>query len=278
MTASLPNEPDAALESPVGLSQEEAGPVRQPAPRFGLVRFASPSFLLLALFVFPLPWIQIQCVSERVPSDAPPEPQTKDDKIPVGLLPLRDEEPMCTESGLQAALGTCTIPSKSEDTSKQEAELAAHLSASPMMAAWPALVGGALAALFQPVGRRQRWAVSVCVAAALLLLGAQVLIHFPIVRAMEKDAASRSPPEPAAEQPPAEPRGAHFYGIDSDGKRYWIRHGVRAAYTLWFYVAVLGVLAPLALCAFEGWRDRRRTKATAPPSEPCEPGSPARSP
>src|SRR5579859_4030305 len=69
-------------------------------------RFASPSTLIFALLLFPLPWIQLQCEGPR----NPPKLLTRAG-IPRPLaeliMPSDNVVVMITQSGWQAARGQC---------------------------------------------------------------------------------------------------------------------------------------------------------------------------
>jgi hypothetical protein len=239
-------------------------------------RLGSLSFLLLALFMFPLPWIRIQCDEKRVPLDAPPAAQGNRVKLVHILLPRQSAETLFSQSGLQAARATCSAHGEGEDARKAEEEAAAGMSASPLMLAWPVFVlGGALAGFLLPTGRRRLATVGACAAVALLLLTAQAFIGFPLEQLMEKTAVEQSSTEPP--QDTTKPRSLFdtIGQVISDGRH--IRYVMYSTYTPWFYLAVVGVVAPLVLTFFEGWADRRRQR-TAPAIQPCEPESPVRSP
>src|SRR5262249_42707386 len=108
---------------------------------------------------------------------------------------------------------------------------------------------------------------------ALLLVGAQSLIDFPLVVAWE----SANARQPAAEQSPAQDRddgGNRGEFVTRGGRVYRVRHFVCAAYTPWFALAVLGTGWALFLTGVERWHDRRC--GAAPP--PCEPDTRIRSP
>src|SRR5438105_367622 len=76
-----------------------------------LRRFASPSALLLALLLFPLPWVEIQCAGNPSNSRAKllMQKQNVPDWVTDRLLSWGEERKTWTwlrQSGLQAALGS----------------------------------------------------------------------------------------------------------------------------------------------------------------------------
>lgn len=252
MTCPDPHEDVAVAEPPSDTHNREVRAVL-------LRRIASPSYLLLALLMFPLPWVKVQCAHDE-PAASPLLVRARPGKLSHRLLPRSDTETLVSQSGLQAALGTCSIPDPGQDSTKKEKELAAHMSASPLMAAWGALVlGGWLAGFLLPLGRLRLAAVGACAAAAVLLLAAQVHVGFPIETALEDGGAGPPPAEPARD-------------TGRDGAFY-------SAYTPWLFVAALSPAWALLLTGLEWRRDRRRRRAEGLAARPaCEPDSPVRSP
>jgi hypothetical protein len=163
------------------------------------------------------------------------------------------------QSGLQAALGTCTVNPEVDEPAKMERLAVAAMRGSRWLAAWPALVlAGLLGGLLLPAGRWRRRVVGGFAAAAVLLLAWQVLLGFPLDAAMRTLFADDLARQAAADYNRRE-------------------GGIYLTYTPWFALAVLGTAGALLLTGLEWWRDRRRAEAAAVP-ESCEPDSPVRSP
>jgi hypothetical protein len=222
-----------------------------PTGRLALRRLASPSCLWLALLMFPLPWVEIQC--ERNPPTSSP-PGTLEGLFEVESirrqLPGREAETMATQSGLQAALGTCTTMAQGNEAAEKERELAEAMSPSPLMMVWPVVVvAGAVAGFVLPNGQRRLLAIGVCAAAALLMLLAQIVIGFPIA-ALAKDPPDRQPPEPEQVQ----------------NSSQFDRFTMYATYTPWFILVVMLTGGALVMTAVD-WRRSR-----------CEPDPPVASP
>lgn len=223
-------------------------------------RFASPSCLLLALLMFPLPWVQVQCLKKTSPGLPSPGTRANPLEVIYGLLPRWEGVTLLTQSGLQTVLGTCSANPQMDDPAKVEQEAGAAMRPSRWMAAWPVLVlGGILAGLLLPARRRQMLAVAACAGAALLLLAAQVLVGFPLEAAMRQLFA-----EDLAKQAAGEANA-------NEGVIY-------LTYTYWFFLAVLGTGGALVLTGLEWRRDRRRGTDTVPGPAPSEPDWPVRSP
>jgi hypothetical protein len=197
--------------------------------------------------MFPLPWIEIQCESGSTSSSPPGTFWSIVDAIRQ-VLPWREAKTVVTQSGYQAALGTCSSTAAGEEAARVERELAEAMSPSPLMAIWPALVlAGALAGFLLPNGRCRLAVMGICAAAALQLLLLQNAMGFPLPVAIEKDAASRGRSNP-------------------------FDQGLYATLSPWFGLAVLGTGGALVFVGLE-WRQERR-KARVPVPEPCEPDPP----
>ena len=120
-----------------------------------LWRFASPTTLLFALILFPLPWVEIQC-----PSKNSPPPGSLQAKLPAWLVgPLYEKhDPVLTQSGLQAVSGGWQHsdpkwPETPEGVKVGHA-LSAAMSRAPLLASWPALLlGGIVAGWTMPLRR-----------------------------------------------------------------------------------------------------------------------------
>jgi hypothetical protein len=259
MTCPDPHEADAAPELPDDTHGGQAGP--QPAGRPWLRRIAAPSYLLLALLMFPLPWVQIQCIKQAAPSTPPAVDRIKPLEMISRLLPRWDARTLLSQSGLQAACGTCWVNPEVNDPAEVERQWVAAMRASFLMALWPAvMLGGVVAGLLLPTGRRRRWAVGGCAAAALLLVFAQVLAGFPVEDAWRK----------------LDPEG---YEKQAAGTADLKEGAICRTYTYWFLLAVLSTGWALVLTGLEWRRDRRRRRAEGLPAPPaCEPDSPVRSP
>jgi hypothetical protein len=210
--------------------------------------------------MFPLPWVQVQCLKQASPSLPAPGSRANAMKVIYGLLPRWDGVTILTQSGLQAALGTCSANPETNDPQASEREAGRAMSASPLMAVWPLLVvGGIVAGLRLPAGRGRLLAVAACAGAALALLIAQVVTGFPLEEAMRKLFAEDLEKQAAGTANPQE------------GMIY-------LTYTYWFFLAVLGTGGALVLTGLEWRRGRRRRADAVPAPQPREPDSPARSP
>jgi hypothetical protein len=196
--------------------------------------------MLLALLLFPLPWIDFQC--ERNPqnragrpmlaSGAPPAVQRTWQWLVDHFGPARPGwETMISQSGLEAALGKYSGDARKISTRFAD-DFDARLTSSPLMILLPTfLLVGAVAGFFVRPGVAQRLLMTICALAALGLLGAQIIVGFPmeqtILEMLHSETARRSSPQSSA--------GFHF------------------KYTFWFGLALCGVLASAIMSVAQVW-------------------------
>jgi hypothetical protein len=231
----------------------EAIPLLPPALARLLRRFGSPSALLLALLLFPLPWVEIQCGSRSSPGPPPPGAKPNPVEILYNLIPWREAVTPFTQSGWQAVEGTCTVNPELNDPEKGRREMNEAMSGSLPLAAYPfVLFVGILAGLRMPCDRRRRLVVGLCAAAVLGLLLWQVAVGFPLDTGMRKLFA--------------EDLEKQAQGNTKEGVIY-------ITYTPWFVLAVLSVAGALFLSAAEEWHARRRRRAAERPAAEPEPVS-----
>jgi hypothetical protein len=217
-----------------------------------LRRLGSPACLLLALLLFPLPWVEIRCSATK-PTVGP---GAAGQGVPViyTVLPHWDSVTQFSQTGWQAAQGTCTINrdadigTRPEEAAAEERKAIAAMQWSALMTAYPLVVfAGALAGLVLPIGRGRRWVVAACSAAALALVLAQVKVGFPLEHAMYTIYAKELS-EIAAK------------GNKADTV-------IHIQYTPWFLMAVLALFVVLGLTGLEWWLLRRARETAAARSE-----------
>ena len=209
-----------------------------------LWRFASPSTLLFALLLFPLPWVEIQC-----PSKQSPPAGSIQAKLPAWMVQpfYQKHDPVLAQSGLQAVYGGWrhSDPSwpKNPDQVRDRDALNAAMSTAPALALWPGLlVGGIVVGCLMPVGWRQRTIIGMCAATALLIAMYHRLAGFPLedayrsvmVEEIDREAQKRGDPPPTPQE------------IRTEMKE-WTR------YTAWFWLAQYATALSLAMLAAEWW-------------------------
>ena len=230
--------------------------IRVPRIRDRFWRFASPSTLVLALLLFPLPWMQIQCTGLRNPQTAltrigVPKP------VAEFVAPSQDVIVIITQSGWQAARGECARDgdwdrqlrqSKASDRADDrqiaqqweqvEQAVRANLRPAPLMTAYPIVMLAAIAlGIAAAPGRRRIPLLALPIVTALGLVGLQHVEEFPLVAAYrgvpweQLDAQGGKPP----------PTPAEFEET--------IARDVR--YTHWFWLAQYLTVAALGLVLAE---------------------------
>jgi len=147
---------------------------------------------------------------------------------------------MLSQSGLDAALGRYSGNARKISDRFAE-DFDARLTSSPLMILLPLfLLLGAIAGFFVRPGVTQRLMLTTCAVSALGLLGAQIILGFPleqtILEMMQSETARRSSPQSSA--------------------------GFRFKYTFWFGLALCGVLVSvIGLAAQECARIKARLKS-----------------
>jgi hypothetical protein len=211
--------------------------------------------MLLALLLFPLPWVEIQCPA---PNNLIQKGTTRtwqrwrNDP----LSPLRGESfSLFTQSGAQAVAGSWSnaepVPEDEGAVDRMKREtfernLNAHPNSAPWLALYPVLLlVGAAVGFWSPLGRRRRRIVAICAGAALLLALVPLVVGFPL----ENSWYSITPAE-WGEEPPADPEKA----------RLEMRSMIRA--TGWYWFAQAALVGCLLVLLVE-WR----TNAWSPPSD-----------
>jgi hypothetical protein len=198
-----------------------------PAPREGeflaekrsrLPVFVSPSFLVLSLLMFPLPWIELRCNA-----------------------PVAGKKVMLSQSGLQAAYAGVTLdPSldayvtqtrkKQEEAARLSPEFHARpseLLPAPLMMLFPFLiVAGVITSLAMKTRARDEVIVE-CAGMGLLLIALQVGIGFPL-----EDIVSKVALHDLAE---------YRIGAATDAALESARYNTE--YTLWFWLALVFLAA-----------------------------------
>ena len=234
-----------------------------PSHRGRIWRFASPSTLLLALLLFPLPWMQIQCTGLRNPPTALTRVGVP--KAVAEFVAPSHDIVIITQSGWQAARGEC-VRDADWDRKLQESQASdndddrrigqtweqvehavrASLHSSPLMAAYPIVM---LAAIVLGValapGRRRVPLMVLLIVAALALVCLQHIAGFPLVQAYRQVPWEQLDPQPGKAPPTPEE-------FDQT-----VARDVR--YTHWFWLAQYLTFAALALVLAEACFVRPRT-------------------
>lgn len=208
-------------------------------------RLVSPSTFLLALLLFPLPWVDIAC-----PGLKPETPKAlKESGVPPSVyepfLPQSGSVSIWTQSGLQAAFGErwSLIEQEPSDFGEQRAKqwkridqaLTARLHGSPWMALYPfILLAGILAGLGMRMGGRRRMGIAGCAITSLLLVFVQTRIGFPVEQAYWS-----IPWEAVLDDPQSAPKRPEDH--------------LAIEYTAWFWLAQLSVAGGLILVMIEGY-------------------------
>jgi hypothetical protein len=225
---------------------DDSGLVPQPSPWPTLVqrawpaarRFLPPSGLLLALLMFPLPWVELQC--EKDARKRPPRPPTKaaTPALPQGVwqwflahfLPSnREWGTVLSQSGLQAARARYSGDAR-QISDRFEKDFNAKLTWSPLMALLPVILcAGFLSGLLLRAKHGRRIVLTACTLAALGLFVGQIAAGFPMEKTfleMLQEDLKRNGPTQVAEVS-------------------------RIRYTFWLGLAVCGVLAAAFALASE---------------------------
>ena len=229
--------PQAQLIPPAGAPIPVATAGWAPAPRprpSGFWRFLSPSFLVFAMILFPLPWVDIRC-------------------SPNGGL--AGGKSIVTQSGLEAAYGGYTQNPEMAAAAASEPANDSNLSGtiygatiypSPLMCLYPvaALLGiGFALAVRAPAARRVL--VGLCALGAFGLLAAQSVGGFPIVGSLLRGIKQVADKEAASGN-----------GKDAIRVAPLIAAGFDIAYTPWLWLSFVADLAAVAAVGAE-WAARR---------------------
>ncbi len=239
-----------------------------------LWRFGSPSTLLFALLLFPLPWIEIQCPSFMTgkndichPSKSASAPQPVETgpqtELPdwMGSIWLSLFGPrrsvLISQSGFQGIGGWWSYGGDIDEDKPQAVrlrrELDVGMTGAPLLGVYfGVLLLGCVAGFAMNPGRRRREVVAAAAAGALLLVAIQFWIGFPL-----DDAYGRVPWQTVLEEP------ERF-----KGDRTSLREDT--GYTAWFWMAQGSLVIALLLQPAEWWLGRRRGKKAAeePAGEP----------
>lgn len=219
-----------------------------------LWRFASPSMLLFALLLFPLPWIEIQCDEffgkpNLLRQAGVPAP------VADVLYPAKQVNVYYRQSGWQVARGTYTVVpvdnlSAEEAVRRQrfERELSASLQGSWLLAAYPlVLLSGAGIGMAVPLSRRRTLLVAAFALLALALVGIQVIEEFPLQQAYRELPWEHIMSDAGAKR------------VAADEVEDMIHELIR--FTSWFWLAHFFTLACLLLLVVEAWLRRRARRA-----------------
>jgi len=140
-------------------------------------RWVSPSTLVLALLVAPMPWIEVHCTSKNQAGET------------TTLV--------MTVSGLQAAVGGVSCNGKSEiNPDKASGWMQLYL---------VIVVAGILLGYRMRMGKARCVALSMCAGTALVALGLAILFHFGMM-----DAVKAALQTPAPAPPRTRPGGGGF--------------------------------------------------------------------
>lgn len=240
-------------------------------------RFASPTTLLFALLLFPLPWIEIQCPGfmsgkndmqfkpvavTPAPAQPAPAPSTAPDwEVPEWLGGIvwffigPRRAVLVSQSGLQAACGWWSYGGEIDETKPQAARLRNAIDAGMYGSRWLAvyfwvLLAGIVAGLALRPGRRRMLVLGTIAAGAMLLAFIPLVIGFPL-----EQAYCEVPWNAVVEDPSALPR------LAPDVLRQDI------GYTAWFWMAQIAVGVVLLLQPAEWWfvhRRRAETRSNTP--------------
>jgi hypothetical protein len=219
-----------------------------------LWRFASPSTLLFALLLFPLPWVEIQCPSKQ----SPPAGSIQAKLPPWMVEPFyQKHDRLMTQSGLQAIYGGWRHSDPKWPQNPKEVNAANALRAAmpgaPLMTMWPGLLlGGIVAGCTMHLGRWRVIVTSTCAATALSVAVCQRAAGFPLEHAYRsciveeemQEAQKTGKPPPTPEE------------INEAMKEL-------TRYTAWFWLAQYAVALCLAMSAAEWWWLRKQCHEAA---------------
>lgn len=190
-----------------------------------LFRFGSPSFLVLALLMFPLPWINVSCKGTKVGS----------------------------QSGLQAAYGgfSTKVPERKTSKSKDRPSFW-----SPWMLIYGILIVAGVAAGYKLHSHSKRLLIMTGITScAFLCLLIQVMIGFPPERVVQSIMKEVQDVEAKQEARAASDR--YVYGSETNTLLDFDLTGLAMLdfrFTLWFYVAFLGTTWHFSVWPMSGTR------------------------
>jgi hypothetical protein len=233
-------------------------------------RFGSPSALLFALILFPLPWIEIQCpgfldsekttILKKRPEEkthAPAKAQSSGPNLSGWLGkflpgPGAQKAILVQQSGLQAAIGSWSFGSEVNGESLQTSRLSAEMDAGTapswrMIGYGLVLVVGVAAGYWSRNSRRRCAIVGLCALTALGLGVTERLSGFPLEHAFRQIRWANVLAD-TSKIPPS------MDGVLKEDLRY----------TLWYFLAQAMLSASLALAALEWWLLRRRVDLLVP--------------
>jgi hypothetical protein len=193
----------------------------------------SPSLLLMALVLFPLPWIEVRC---------------------NGPVTANGPRVVAEQSGWQAARGTVSerplVESFGSETERKEWRAKVEKADGEVSASWCAAIFAALAAagllggVLLRAGERRRAVVMACgLGAGLVLLG-QMWAGFPVERELQR-------------AQPGEVRVGEWFTIKSSGPP-----ALEVRYTVWLWLSVVAVLGAGGVAAAELRPLRQRVRKT----------------
>jgi len=204
------------------------------------LRFATPGQLLICVILFFMPWIEIQCpmpdlgnpnIFGPAGGEPPKKASTKDMKY-TSLL---------TQTGLQIATGeyTMTDPTvrklmeQAKDAGKQAGaeQKEDKIKKAPLLFLYPiAAIAGIVASFVMPGGGPRKAMLVICCALALLAIGGQAAMGFPV----EKD---------IKEQQAKDQKQGGAVAIEGDG--------FKTVYKFPFYLALILAFGGIMTAAIE---------------------------
>jgi hypothetical protein len=235
-----------------------------PCVRARFRRWLSPAAFLLALVLFPLPWMEVQCSTNgakgtKSPGGNPaPAPLSAMEDVQEWLLdhlglPSSRWEALFSQSGIETALGTYSIRVSGGAKPEVDKRLSDNVHASMVVAVLPIVL--TLGFLSSLRSRRSAWCrrlMTLLAFTALTLLVFQIISGFPLqqgILAIEREDAVRN-----------------HKSVDSVTAAS-PEPGMRFHYTCWFGL-VLGALTGVAIVesldTFIAHRKRRRRGSTVP--------------
>jgi hypothetical protein len=233
-------------------------------------RFASPSTVLFALILFPLPWIEIQCpgfldsekttILKKRPEEktqAPAKAQSSGPNLSGWLgkfLPGAGEQKaiLVQQSGLQAAIGSWSFGSEVNRESLQTARLSAEMDAGTapswrMIAYGLVLVVGIVAGYWSRNSKRRCAIVGLCALTALGLGVTERLSGFPLEDAFRQIRWANVLAD-TSKVPPS------MDGVLKEDLRY----------TVWYFLAQAMLITGAGLAALEWWLQKRCRELPTP--------------
>lgn len=227
------------------------------------LRYATPGQLIICIILFFLPWLEVQCNSqkEKMAFDMPKagaKGETPKSTAPTWVT-------FASQSGMQAASGGVTFlgnqPGMNDKTGPggKEAAPGKDSGSAPLLWLYPlAIVGGVVVGFAMPSTKQRKLILAACCGVAFLVPTLQAVIGFPIEKAIEKDLKEGLGNMGGGMADPMTPPGSKKTDAKTDAKAEMkkqlddaLKDAFRVSYQFWFYLALILPLGGLITALIE---------------------------